>query len=350
MEIKNNVSPSIAEKVGQNLYLQKNHPIQIMKEKIFEYFGDSFKKFEGIKPEISTENNFDFLRIPKTHVSRGPSDTYYLDKNTVLRTHTTCHLVPLVSEGHTRYLVCGDVYRKDAIDATHYPVFHQIDSFCLLPETADLTAAKEDLKQTLSGLIEYLFPGCRYRFGVDEFPFTINSLEVEVEMTTENGGFKWMEVLGGGIVHPEIMERVGLKGRVAWAFGVGIERLAMRLFNIPDIRYFWSKDKRFLDQFKLGEIIQFKSYSKFPECKKDISMFISDTFTYNDMCEIAREEGGDIIENISLIDEFKKGELISQAYRIVYRSNERTLTDEEVNFVHKNIGNRLSKDLNVVIR
>ncbi len=351
MDIKNNVSPSISEKIGQNLYLQKNHPLQIMKEKIFEYFGNDFKFFEGIEPSVSITDNFDHLRIPKTHPSRQPSDTYYLDDKTVLRTHTTCHLVSLLKAGYTRYLVCGDVYRKDAIDATHFPVFHQIDGFKILPQGTKTEDAILDLKETLAGLIETLFPGCIYRFAADEFPFTTSSIEAEVQLINADGTSKWLEVLGGGVVHPEIMETVGQKGRVAWAFGVGLERLAMRLFNIQDIRYFWSNDSRFLDQFKSGEIVEFKPYSKFPECKKDVSMFISDIFTYNDMCEIAREEGGEIVENISLIDEFtnKEGKT-SHAYRIIYRSNERTLTDDEVNNVHKNIGRRLKDELKVQIR
>ena len=209
-----NIPDSIFLKMKRKNHLLKNHPVEIVKKMIFEHFGEEYKKFENLNCFIPVEENFDILRIPQDHPSRGLSDTYYLDEKTVLRTHCTAHLPGLVSSGNHKYLVCGDVYRKDAIDATHYPVFTQIDGFCL----TDSQEPTEELKEVLSGIIIMLFPNCNYRFLEDSFPFTINSIQAEVEYIYPDGTTKWIEVLGGGTVHPEIMSNMGLEGKHAWAF------------------------------------------------------------------------------------------------------------------------------------
>lgn len=126
------------------------------------------------------------------------------------------------------------------------------------------------------------------------------------------------------------------------------------MFNIPDIRYFWTDDERFIKQFN-GDIIQFKPYSKFPPVYKDISLWIEEKFNdgvwykFNDFCEVIREIGGDSIEEVKLIDEFKKSDKLSHCYRITFRSNDKTLTDEEVNDWYFNIRKKLI-DLNFNLR
>ncbi|KAF4728782.1 hypothetical protein FOZ63_001505 [Perkinsus olseni] len=170
----------------------------------------------------------------------------------------------------------ADVYRKDEIDRYHYPVFHQVDGLRLFSTSeASLTMVIEDLKKTLEGLMESLFGA-----GVDmrwdstiTFPFTDPSLEMEIFY---NG--KWIEVLGCGAIKNEIIDRAlgsdcGLHG---WAFGLGLERLAMHLFEIDDIRLFWSTDKRFLSQFADGELKKFEPFSNYPPVFKDISFWIDD--------------------------------------------------------------------------
>lgn len=354
----NNIPPSILDKIGVSLYKQDNHPIQIVKEKVFKYFSD-LPKIEIDNPYISTEYNFDRLRVPTDHPSRRPSDTFYKSDLEVLRTHMTCYLYPMgksnTGESKLKYITCGDVYRKDAIDATHYPIFHQIDAFCIVSSEVDV---KQDLRRRLSGLVKHLFgEDCAYRFLEDSenkdiyFPFTIDSVEVEVEFKLENGKTKQLEILGAGTVHPDIMADLGLPNQKAWAFGLGLERLAMVMFDIPDIRLFWNQDPRFLNQFKSGEITKFKPYSKHEMCYKDISMFISDKFNYNDLCTIARDEDKDnLIESITLIDEFSKGGKTSHCYRIVYRSMDHTLKNEEIDKIQECIRIRLVNELNVEIR
>jgi len=352
-----NIPSSISGKVGRDLYRIDNHPICIVKEKVFQYFSD-LAKIEIDNPYVPVEYNFDRLRVPKNHPSRRPTDTFYKDDKNVLRTHMTCYLYPLgkSESGHSKlkYITCGDVYRKDAVDATHYPVFHQIDAFCIVPPGVDV---KQDLRNRLHGLVEHLFgKDCKHQFLEDYeyedvyFPFTVDSLEVSVEFKMD-GQTKQLEILGAGTVHPDIMKDLGLANHQAWAFGLGIERLAMVMFDIPDIRLFWSTDKRFLDQFKQGEITQFKPYSKYEACYKDISFFLSPKFSYNDFCVIARDEDkANLIESITLIDEFQKKGRTSQCYRITYRSMEHSLKNSEIEKIQKAIRKRITEELEVEVR
>lgn len=352
-----NIPRSISEKIDRCLYKVDNHPISIVKSKVFEYFSD-LAKIEIDNPFVPVEYNFDRLRVPKNHPSRSRSDTFYKTDNEVLRTHMTCYLYPLgksdTGRSQLKYITCGDVYRKDAIDATHYPVFHQIDAFCIVPDGVDV---KEDLRKRLRGLIEHLFgKDCKHQFLEDYefedvyFPFTVDSVEVGVEFPMD-GQTKQLEVLGAGTVHPDIMADLGLPDHKAWAFGLGIERLAMVMFDIPDIRLFWSHDRRFLDQFEAGKITKFKPYSKHEACYKDISFYTSPKFSYNDFCVIARDEDRDnLIESITLIDEFQNKGRTSQCYRITYRSMEHSLKNAEVNKIQKAIRDRIVQELEVEVR
>lgn len=325
---------------------------------VFKYFSD-LTKIEIDNPYVLVENNFNKLRVPKEHPSRNSTDTFYLNKDTVLRTHMTCYLHPLgkssTGESKLRYITCGDVYRKDAIDATHYPIFHQMDAFYIVDPGTDI---KNDLRKRLAGLVKYLFgEDCLFKFLEDTehkdvyFPFTTDSLEIEIDLKLEDGTTKKLEVLGAGTVHPDIMFDLGLPNCQAWAFGLGLERLAMILFDIPDIRLFWSDDRRFLDQFSAGKITKFKPFSKFEACYKDISFFLSNKFSYNDLCAIARDEDeNNMIESIVLIDEFSKQERRSQCYRITYRSMDKTLKNSEIDKIQNSIRQRLVNELKVEIR
>ncbi|GMI70500.1 hypothetical protein like AT3G58140 [Hibiscus trionum] len=354
----NNVPDTIFSKMGMQLHRRNNHPLGILKNGIYEYFDTNypnlFDKFDDLCPIVSVKQNFDDVLVPADHVSRSYNDTYYVDAKTVLRCHTSAHQAELLRRGHTHFLVTGDVYRRDSIDSTHYPVFHQMEGVCVFTpdnwqaSSLDPTAyAAEDLKKSLEGLARHLFGAVEMRWIDAYFPFTNPSYELEIYFKE-----KWMEVLGCGVMEQEILKCNGRSDSVAWAFGLGLERLAMVLFDIPDIRLFWTNDERFTSQFSEGQMgVKFKPFSKYPPCYKDISFWINESFTENNLCEVVRGIAGDLVEEVVLIDNFtnKKG-LTSHCYRIAYRSMERSLTDEEINNLQWNVREQVQEKLNVVLR
>jgi len=373
--VGNNVTPYIANLVGRELHKSEDHPLGIIKAKIEGYFnsleGDvQFDIVDSLDPVVSAQACFDDLLIPLDHPGRKPSDTYYITRDggrkessssdTLLRTHTSAHQSTLMREGREAFLCTGDVYRRDEIDASHFPVFHQMEGVKLFDPSlvggemtreewlaspgCELVAA--DLKKTLEGMCDHLFGPVEKRWIDEYFPFTEPSFELEIFY---NGD--WMEVLGCGVIHSGVLSNVDKSDRHGWAFGLGLERLAMVLFSIPDIRLFWSDDRRFKKQFKAGQISTFKPYSKYPPCYKDISFWIPEDFEPNDFFEIGREVCGELVENMSLVDEFtnpKKGKT-SHCYRITYRSMDRSLTDEEVNKMQETLRERAT-DIGVELR
>ncbi|KAJ0975644.1 hypothetical protein J5N97_017609 [Dioscorea zingiberensis] len=354
----NNVPDTIFSKIGLQLHRRDRHPIGILKNAIYEYFDEKhegkFLKFDDLCPIVSVKQNFDDVLVPADHVSRSYNDTYYVDAQTVLRCHTSAHQAELLREGNTHFLVTGDVYRRDSIDSTHYPVFHQMEGVRVFSKDdhvgSDMDAisyAATNLKKTLEGLAQHLFGAVEMRWVDTYFPFTNPSFELEI-FFQEN----WMEVLGCGVTEQEILKRSGRMDCVAWAFGLGLERLAMVLFDIPDIRLFWSTDERFTSQFSKGQLgVKFKPFSKFPPCYKDMSFWINESFTENNLCEVVRGIAGDLVEEVKLIDNFtnKKG-MTSHCYRIAYRSMERSLTDDEINQLQWSVRDAVENKLKVVLR
>ena len=158
-----NIPASIEARIGRNLHLQHNHPIEIVKRKILNYLNSSqtYTVFEDLSPFVSVEDNFDKLLIPPDHSARGKTDTYYINETTVLRTHTSAHQNQLLAQGHTSFIVIGDVYRKDEVDRCHFPVFHQLELLSIIDENKD---PQTELTSLLSGLIEHLFPKCQVLF------------------------------------------------------------------------------------------------------------------------------------------------------------------------------------------
>jgi phenylalanyl-tRNA synthetase alpha chain len=164
----NNVPDTIYSKIGLQLHRRDNHPLGILKNTIYDYFdknfSGNFNKFDDLCPLVSIKQNFDDVLVPADHVSRSYNDTYYVDAQTVLRCHTSAHQAELLRDGHTHFLVTGDVYRRDSIDSTHYPCFHQMEGFRVFTPDEwsdsgmDGTAyAAADLKKTLEGLAKHLF-------------------------------------------------------------------------------------------------------------------------------------------------------------------------------------------------
>jgi phenylalanyl-tRNA synthetase alpha chain len=348
-----NIPKSVEDKLNKNLHIKLNHPIEIIKQHIYNHFKSqnkyNFHIFDVLNPIVSTEDNFDKLLIPKDHPARSPSDTYYVNENQVLRTHTSAHQNKLLKEGFMSFLVTGPVYRKDEIDARHYPIFHQMELFTMIDDDIDQT---NELKRILSDLVLFLFPKCEYRFNPDYFPFTDPSFEIEVKFNDQ-----WLEILGCGIVQPKILENNGIYNKRAIAAGFGLDRLCMILFNIPDIRYLWVEDDKFLSQFEEGINSKFKPYSVLDEIARDISFWIPNEqlsedkwLNENNFYELIRDNTNDIIQKVELFDKFyhNKKKKHSRAYRITYRPVDPNLNNPAefvniVNNVHRKLGELVSQ-------
>jgi len=368
-----NVTDRILEKIGANLHKRDLHPLNTIKRRIERYFSNRykaegqplFKIYDSFSPVVSVKQNFDDLLFPEDHVGRSANDTYYLNKLTLLRTHTSAHQADLLREGERSFLVTGDVYRRDAIDKTHYPVFHQMEGVRIFyPEQLQRqnTSAEEfvgaEMRDALEGMVSAVFGQVNVRWVDAYFPFTHPSWEMEIFFEE-----KWLEVLGCGIVHPKILHNCGLpiskdggygkEGNVGWAFGLGLERLAMVLYGIPDIRLFWSEDRRFLDQFASDNPnVKFQAFSKYPPCFKDITFWVPPQFHENAFFELVGQIAGDLVECVEVMDKFThpKTNRTSLCFRITYRSMERSLTNEEINQLQQRVRDEVSHKLRVELR
>lgn len=316
-----------------------------------------FARFDDIRiPEIvPARESFDLFNFPSNHPARSRSDTYYISDDYILRTHTTImwyyyFAKPEIQEKLKNkkplgVLSYGKVYRKDEIDRRHMNIFHQIDGLFLCPKE-NHTITQDDLKEVLSSVAQGVFgEHIKYRFNPDTFPYTIESLEMEVDknsLNSEKTEEEWVEVLGAGIVEPKVLETFGIDSTVynGWAFGFGLERLAIISMELPDIRLLWSNDPRVTKQLKLGQ--RFSEVSKYPAVVRDISFIVPNTFTPNNYFDLVREIIGDLAEEVTLLDKYENAakfgeDNVSYAYRITYRSLDRTLTQEEVNALHKQL-------------
>ena len=321
-----------------------------------------FDDFDIINvPEIvSVKNNFDLLNAPADHPSRQETDTYYPEKDWVLRTQTTvmwpyyfseANMRKLETEGEIGALCFGKVYRKDEIDHSHCPVVHQIDGLYICRNDVKIIGIKE-LTEVLVDIAENIYgAGVEYKISEDTFPFTRPSIQVAIK-----GSNQWLEVLGAGVVHAEVLKNLGIQPSVynGWAFGFGLERLAMIKMEIPDIRIFWSTDKRITGQFK-NLNSRFQEISKYPMTCRDISFVVGKDTSLNNYYEVIRDCAGNLVEEVSLLDKYENKEKfgennISYTFHIVYRSNERTLTNDEVDKIQRLLIDRTQKELNALVR
>lgn len=434
-----NTPPSILSAISRRLHVQPDHPLTITR-KLIESRFPGYKTHNELFPIVSVHQNFDSLGFPPDHIGRSKTDTYYLNKDTVLRTHTSAHEADTFRANQSEgYLISADVYRRDAIDRSHYPVFHQMEGARTWDKEAiakdgkslaqviwsdvakipkhnitvedpnptfhpqrnplqDTHSAQEveaiaaHLKRSLEDVVVAILNAAKtasdagtqaadeplkVRWVEAYFPFTTPSWELEVFWQGD-----WLEVLGCGVVQQSILTNAGVSNRLGWAFGLGLERIAMLLYSIPDIRLFWSSDTRFLSQFsESSPITRFVPFSKYPACFKDVSFWLKTSssaaggaghvatsptpsasaaaaatpgqaFHENDVMEIAREVCGDVVEDVRLTDEFvhpRTGRK-SLCYRVNYRSLERTLTNEETNDLHERFRHQLVDKLGVELR
>ena len=241
---------------GRGQELGTVHPVTRTMERISEYFGNiGFTVEQG--PEIEDDyHNFEALNIPDHHPARAMHDTFYFDEKTVLRTHTS----PVQVRTMERFIeenqeppiaiVCpGKVYRCDS-DQTHSPMFHQVEGLYVAEKVSFA-----DLKSVLSDFLRVFFErdDLEVRFRPSYFPFTEPSAEVDIEWgRNEDGSIKWLEVLGCGMVHPDVFRASGIDPEkyTGFAFGMGVERFAMLRYGVRDLRQFFENDLRFLSQFR----------------------------------------------------------------------------------------------------
>ncbi len=241
---------------GRGVRLGGAHPItRTLRrlESLFLHMG--FETADG--PEIEDDfHNFEALNMPASHPARAMHDTFYFDARTLLRTHTSTVQIRYMQANKPpmRVIAPGRVYRCDS-DVTHTPMFHQIEGLMV-----DENVSFADLKGLLSDFLERFFEkSLRVRFRPSFFPFTEPSAEADIECVICGGGgcrvckhTGWLEVLGCGMVHPEVFRHVGIDSEryTGFAFGLGVERLAMLRYGVNDLRLFYENDLRFLQQFK----------------------------------------------------------------------------------------------------
>lgn len=241
---------------GKRPVLGKRHPLMQVVNEVEEIFlGLGYKIAEG--PEIEFDYyNFEALNLPKDHPARDTQDTFYITDNILLRSQTSPVQVRVMeNEKPPIKIICpGKVYRSDAVDATHSPVFHQIEGLVV-----DKNITMGDLKGTLEMFAREFFGGdTKIRLRPHHFPFTEPSCEVDVTCWTCGGdGCRtckdegWVEILGAGMVHPWVLNQCGIDPEIysGFAFGMGVERITLAKYGINDIRLLFENDKRFLRQF-----------------------------------------------------------------------------------------------------
>lgn len=410
-----NVTPSILALTERSLHLQPNHPIGILRELVEKKFtGLGYTFYNNFKPVVTTFENFDSLGFPLDHPGRSKTDTYYINEKTLLRTHTSAHERECFTDCKTPgFFISADVYRRDEIDRTHYPGFHQMEGGRIwrrdeyssesellkqlekdIEELPSVEIIVEDtptqmnegnpkqdymtddetilvakhLKRNIEILVNEVFNEAKKAAklaGSDEpylneplkvrwveayFPWTAPSWEIEVWWKGE-----WLECCGCGVVKQQVLTNSGIENTIGWAFGIGLDRIAMLLFGIPDIRLFWTLDERFHNQFQQGRISTFKPYSKYPGTVRDVAFWVPSELEkvhINDLMEIVRNVAGDLVESVTLVDEFThpKTGRNSQCYRINYQSMDRNLTNDEVNVLQEEVRDTMTKMFNVELR
>jgi phenylalanyl-tRNA synthetase alpha chain len=234
---------------GVPVRIGKAHVITQTLNELLEIFGRmGFGVAYG--PEVEDEwHNFIALNIGAEHPARDPADNFYIDDNTLLRSQTSTIQIRVMEKTKPpiRVVAPGRVYRPDTVDATHMFMFHQLEALVV-----DEGVSMVDMKTTIEQFIHTFFgPDTQWRFRPSFFPFTEPSAEVDLLLAGKDGSESWVEMGGCGMVDPNVFDAVGIDSEkyTGWAFGFGIERLAMRKYGITDIRLLFENDLRFLNQF-----------------------------------------------------------------------------------------------------
>lgn len=324
------------------------------------YFKEQHLDTIEIPEIVPADISFDLFDFPQNHPARSKSDTYYVDEKNILRTHMTVMWYYYLKDKEIKKRIAdnqavgcfshGKVYRKDEIDNRHMNVFHQIDGWYLLPKTQG-NIGVEELENVLIACAKAVYgDNVKYRINEDNFPYTHPSREMEIQINE-----RWVEVLGAGVVKGSVLDKLGVDSSkyTGWAFGYGLERLAIVSMDIPDIRLFWSEDERVRKQLKLGQ--KYHEVSKFPPVIRDISFIVKKEFIPNDYFDLIRDIGGDLVEQVELLDKYENdakfgADRMSYTYRVFYRSTDRTLTAEEVEPLHNKLYQETKNIYNAELR
>lgn len=387
-----NITPDVLGMMEGKLHLAQNHPVNIVKQKVYDYFrrnhvsenGDPlFATFEDLSPITTPYQNFDNLLIPVGHKDRSEIENYFLNENTVLRCHTSAHAPDLIAMGHNNFLLSGDVYRRDTYDHLHSPIFHQLEVQRLFTkeevfrhspntnlnifdinardskmETEDkqnvhtieaVKAMSSDMKKTIEEIVfgELLGHGLTYRWNNYYVQFGRPAYEMEVLYEGE-----WLEIVAGSILKQEIVDRAGATNKIAWSCGFGLDRIAMALYGIPDIRLMRSNNTKFTSQFASMEKdsgILFKPYSACPTFFKELILQLprdADTAAFEyDFYELVRIAAENAVQKVELSDKFQR----NHRYRITYKSWDKVMNQEEVNAHHDAIKELAASKLNAKV-
>ena len=259
-----NIKINDISRPGDPINIGSRHPISVVKNRIIDIFSNiGFTISEG--PEIEDDwHNFSALNLPEHHPARDMQDTFFIEKNPdfLLRTHTSSVQVRYMENNKPpiRTISPGRVYRNEAISARSHCFFHQIEGLCI-----DKDVSFADLKQTLEYFTTQLFGKSKIRLRPSYFPFTEPSAEVDVYWGLNNEtdykmtkGTGWLEIMGCGMVDPNVLSncKINPDEYSGFAFGMGIERITMLLYQIEDIRMFYENDVRFISQFKKSNFLQ----------------------------------------------------------------------------------------------
>lgn len=337
-------------------------PVKTITEMVLDL--PSLKNLDVIEtPEVITpEVVFDLFNFPKDHPARTASDSYFLDEDHVLRPHTSLMWkyyfdIPesrerLEKHGSVGVLSYGKCYRRDEIDWQHSNILHQIDGLFIIRKDIKVLE-QSDLEAILIEVCEALYgQDVEYKFIVDHFPYTDPSVEMNIIWDGQ-----LIEILGAGIAHPNVIKNLGIDPDKynGWAFGFGSDRLAMIKQRLPDIRLLYSTDERVTKQ--LADINHiYEPVSKYPPVTRDISFIVDKNFDLNGYYELVREiVGSEMVEEVKLLDKYedetKFGQnKVSYTFRTIYRSLDRTLTNEEVDEKHKKLEQVTIEKFGAVVR
>ena len=385
-----NITPTVLSLVGRNYHLLSYHPVCIVKEKMYDYFAQNcldkrgnplFATFDHMCPISTPAQSFDSCLIPAGHKDRSKRENVFINEQKLLRCHLTPDVIDLAKMGHRRILTSGDVFRFNQYDSTHNQLFHQTEILQLLNEdelfpshncaifdenfrssssqteerqlvhTVEAVAEVESFMRTrVEDLLfgEILGHNIEHRWVHRYLQFSRPDYDLEVRFNDE-----WLEVGSIGIMHQEILDKAGATDGINWNCAFGLDRVAMVLYDIPDIRLLSSKNEKLIASLSEKPGL-FKS-ELVPSYLKEIVFFIPDDINHADFeykfYEFLRI-AGDVIEKAVLVDEYRDAltNRVKHRYLITYRNWESPLSKEEVNEHHSNIGKAATSNMKIELQ